>query len=391
MRIVADLHLHSRYSRATSPRMDLDGMSNAARKKGVNLLGTADFTHPEWRKELEKLEEDGEFYYYNGVHFIPSVEISLIYKKSGRLRKVHVVIIARDLETADMVSSFLSTKGRLDYDGRPIFGMSLEELVSGIGEMDIEVFPAHAWTPWFSIFGANSGFDSPDEALPEWKSVFHALETGLSSDPEMNGMVSWLDSLNLVSNSDAHSPERIGREANVFEWNGWKWSRLLASIRKGEGFLYTIEVDPAFGKYHFDGHRNCNVSVDPRKETSIICPKCGKPLTIGVLHRVIDLADRKQPEIKRPYRTLLPLDELFAAVFNTSPKTQKVKKLMEKAYSIGNELHVLLEADQDELESAFGEQLASKIIQDREGRIKIIPGYDGQYGRPVLSGLFDFA
>ena len=388
----ADLHLHSPYSRATSPRLSLESMSAEAEKKGISLLGTADFLHPKWREELSRLEYDGSFYTLPGhmTLFVPSVEISLIYKQSGRVRKVHVVILSPDLETADQLREYFMSLGRVDYDGRPIFGASLPEVTEAVMEISSknEIIPAHIWTPWFSLFGANSGFDSIKEAFGNQLRHIHALETGLSSDPPMNRIVSQLDSFFLVSNSDAHSPEKIGRELTAFDWKKPSYKNLLKSLRTGDGLWGTIEVDPGFGKYHFDGHRKCGVSVDPSKGIEK-CPVCGKPLTKGVLHRVLELADRKEPKFRKKYITILPLQDIVASALQTSPMSMRAKKALAKLREIGTDMHIMLEAPEDEIRKAFPEG-AGLIMKNREGRIRVKPGYDGEYGKIEEGTLLSF-
>src|SRR3989338_8375429 len=294
MPLFADLHIHSPYSRAVSKNMTLEVLAQKGREKGLGIIGTGDFSHPLWFKELKaKLAGSGDgMYDYNGMNFVLSNEISLIYTQDGKGRRIHHMLLAPDLDTVAQINELLASKGRLDYDGRPIFGFSSIELVENLMGIstDIEIIPAHAWTPWFSIFGSNSGFDSVEECLQDKAKHIHAIETGMSSDPEMNWRLSGLDKFTLVSNSDSHSfwPWRMGREANVFEMEELNYRNIIEAIRTRKGFLETIEVDPNYGKYHFDGHRNCGVSMSPKesKEYNNICPKCKQELTIGVLNRI---------------------------------------------------------------------------------------------------------
>ena len=325
MRIIADLHIHSKYSRGCSKELNLSNLEKWARIKGLGLLGTGDFTHPEWIKELkENLTGDGTgiLKTKSGFPFVLQTEISLIYSQGGKGRRVHVLILAPGFEVSDRITAYFKKNGRVDYDGRPIFKISAQHLVKDLREIseDIEVIPAHIWTPWFSLFGSNSGFDSVEEAFGDQAEHIHSLETGLSSDPGMNWRLSSLDRYQLVSFSDSHSywPWRLGREATVFDIE-LNYKSLLKALRTGEGLVETIEVNPNYGKYHFDGHRNCGVSFSPEQTTQTrgICPVCKRPLTIGVLSRVEKLADRSEGyKLKnaKPYRSLIPLSELIAKV-----------------------------------------------------------------------------
>ncbi|MCK4714451.1 MAG: DNA helicase UvrD, partial [Candidatus Aenigmarchaeota archaeon] len=362
MRTIADLHIHSHYSRATSKRMNLEELSKYAKIKGVDLLGTGDFTHPEWFSELKsRLKETAHgIYEYNGMRFLFSTEISLIYTQGGRGRKVHNVILAPDMDGAKNITDWIKTKGRVDYDGRPIFGFSCIELVEAMRKIDekIEVIPAHIWTPHFGAMGAASGFDSVKECFGDQARHIHALETGLSSDPAMNWRVSSLDKYALVSFSDSHSawPWRLGREATVFDLKELTYDNIIRAIRTREGLAETLEFFPEEGKYHLDGHRACNVCMEPKESirTGKICPVCKRPLTIGVLHRVEELADREegfQPEGAKPFRSLIPLSEIIASVKGTSLVASKnvwseYNRMLE---AFGSEYRILLEAGQAEM------------------------------------------
>jgi uncharacterized protein (TIGR00375 family) len=393
VKIYADLHIHSKYARATSPKMNLDYLSKYAKVKGLNVLGTGDFTHPEWFRELKNgLSKKDDHYEYNGMIFVPQTEISHIYSQDGKVRKIHNVIFAPDLEIAEQITEFLKTKGRVDYDGRPIFGFPPYELVEKVMEIskDCEVFPAHAWTPWFSIFGSMSGFDSAKDCYKDQIKHIHALETGMSSDPPMNWMLSSLDKFTLLSNSDSHSPwpQRIGREANVFDMNSFSYKEMIRTIRNKNRnkFLFTIEVDPSYGKYHYDGHRKCNVVMAPNesKKNKNICPKCNRRMTIGVLNRVEELADRKygyKPEGAIPFKKLLPLSEIISIVYDIGVGTKFVwglyNKLIEK---FGDEYQILLYTKKEELVKEMHKKLVKVILDIREGKINVTPGYDGEYG-----------
>ncbi|MBI2664214.1 DNA helicase UvrD [Candidatus Woesearchaeota archaeon] len=397
MRIIADLHIHSKYARATSKALDLENLEKYARIKGVNLLGTGDFTHPKWIEEIKaNLSEDGTgiLKSKNSFPFVLQTEIALVYTQGGKGRRIHYLLYAPSLEVVKQINEFLLSKGRVDYDGRPIFGFSSIELVEKMHALssEIEVIPAHAWTPWFGIFGSESGFDSLKECFQEKVKLIHSIETGMSSDPEMNWRISELDNITLTSNSDLHSfwPWRMGREANVFEMKELSYKNILAAIRERKGFTETIEVDPGYGKYHFDGHRNCKVSMSPAESGKVnkICPACRREMTIGVLNRVEQLADRKEgftPAGAIPFKRLMPLSELIVALNGGTLYSKKnwaaYNPILEK---FGNEFNALLNASEEELAKVADEKLAAAIIANREGKIEVKPGYDGVYGEPAL-------
>ena len=292
--IIADLHIHSKYSRATSKQLSFENLAGYAKIKGIDVLGTGDFTHPEYFKEIKKLKEKNGIYYWNNFPFIITGEISLIYTQ-GRGRRVHLVLLVPNIETAEKINSFLDTLGRRDYDGRPIFKLSCIEFTKKMMEIskDIEIIPAHAYTPWFGVFGSKSGFDSLKEAFGEQIENIHAIETGLSSDPPMNWRIKELDNISILSFSDSHSfwPWRLGREATIFDLdkNNLSYGKIISAIRENK-IAGTIEVDPAYGIYHWDGHRNCNFSCSPDESKKLkgICPVCSDLLTIGVDSRVED-------------------------------------------------------------------------------------------------------
>ena len=338
VKIISDLHIHSRYSRACSKQISIANLEKYAKIKGVGLLGTGDFQHPEWQKELKKeLTDDGTGIAKtkNGFSFAYSTEVSLMYT-DGKGRRIHLVTLAPSMEVVEQITETLGKRGRLDYDGRPIFKIPCPEYVEmmrGISE-DIEVIPAHCWTPWFGLFGSMSGFDSMIEAFKDQAKHIHSIETGLSSDPPMNWRLSQLENRQILSFSDAHSfwPWRIGREATTFDLKKLTYSDLLKAIRTGEGLKETTEFFPEEGKYHYDGHRNCNVCLSPKEAMKLnnICPVCRKPLTIGVLHRVDELADKPEgykPKTAKPFRHLIPLSELIAHGVGTGIATQKVWKV----------------------------------------------------------------
>jgi len=400
MKIFADLQIHSRFSRATSNAITVQNLEKYARLKGINLLGTGDFTHPKWLAELkEELKEDGSgvLTSKSGFKFVLQGEISNIYTQDGKGRKIHTLLLARDFETVEQINQSLLKKGRLDYDGRPIFGFSCIELVEMMRNIsdDIEIIPAHAWTPWFGIFGSMSGFDSVEECFKDQAKHIHAIETGLSSDPAMNWRLSSLDKYTLVSSSDAHSfwPWRLGRECNVFEFGeNYNYNDILNAIRKRKNFVETIEMWPHEGKYHYTGHRNCNVCLSPKESLKLkdICPKCGSRMTVGVAQRVEMLADRPEgftPENAVPFRNLIPLSEVIAGTIGE--KTES-KKVWEEYYRLigafGSEFEIVLGAEEKELNKITSEKIAANIIRNRRQKIPFRPGYDGVYGVPVFDG-----
>lgn len=400
MRIIAELHLHSRHARATSVNLSIDNLEKYGKIKGVNLMGTGDFQNPLYRKEIdEKLEreEKGILYTKDGFAFLWQTEISLMYSESGKRRALHILIFAPNKSTADEITSYLGSKGRLDYDGRPIFGISAHDLVRDLKAIDdkIEVIPAHCMTPWFGIFGSKSGFDSLKEAFGDQVGHIYAVESGMSADPAMLWRFEEIASgkVKVVSFSDAHSfwPWRIAREATIFEIPELSYDNIINAIRTGEGLKATIETPPAYGKYHYDGHRNCNFSSDPVKTRELkgICPVCKKLLTIGVDYRVEELAKHQKgfrPENAKPFYTLLPLHELIALRFNTglSSKTawQIYNDLIKK---FDNEFNILLNVEKQEfLNKKIDEKLIELILRNREAKIKVKPGYDGTYGELLL-------
>ncbi len=396
MKFIADFHLHSKYSRATSPQMDLENLDSWAKIKGIKILGTGDFTHPEWLKNLkEKLEpaEAGLFKLKNSnseTRFLLTAEVSCIYSKEGMVRKIHIILFSPSFEICDKINVHLGWIGNLKADGRPILGLDAKELskiVLNISQ-DCLIVPGHIWTPWFSLFGSKSGFDSIEECFEEYTKYIFAGETGLSSNPAMNWRLSVLDKITLISNSDSHSPSRIGRESNVFDTE-ISYSTIIEAIKSKNPlkFLYTVEFFPEEGKYHYDGHRICGISLSPQesKKYNNICPNCGRPLTIGVLNRVEELADRPvgfKPATFIPFKSLVPLVEIIADALGLLSGAKQVNeeynRLIEK---FGNEFKVLLEASRQDLEAATLPEIAEGIVRVREGRVNIEPGYDGVYGK----------
>lgn len=400
MRIVADLHIHSRYSRACSQEMEVRSLARWATIKGVNLLGTGDFTHPLYFAELRaKLEmADGGLYRvkgdWGGPFFVPTVEVNHIYHQGGRLRKIHALIVASNLEVVEKINQKLRSRGNLSADGRPTFTFPVKDLVKLVLDLsqDSLVIPAHAWTPWFSLFGSNSGFDSLEECFEEETKNIYAIETGLSSDPAMNWRLSALDRIALVSNSDAHSPRKIAREANVFDCEpSYQEIVEILKSRDPKRFLFTIEFFPQEGKYHYNGHRNCGVVWDPAetKRHQGLCPVCGKGVTVGVMHRVDDLADRRGgyvPQRAIPAKHLVPLEELLGAALNARPGTKLVEREYERLIGIfGSELAILLDIEEEDIKRKCPPQVAEAILKTRRGELDVQPGYDGVYGKISFS------
>ncbi len=404
MKFVADLQIHSKYSRATSKEMTLENLDFWARIKGIQVLGTGDFTHPYWLKELkEKLEpaDHGLFKLKkeyrkteNGItqeptRFMLTAEVSLIYFKFGKVRKVHHIIWAPDFKSVEEINARLAWVGNLMSDGRPIIGITSEDLAKIVFENTEEavIIPAHAWTPWFSIFGSKSGFDSVEECFDKWTNKIFAIETGLSSDPSMNWRISKLDKYALVSNSDSHSLQKIGREANVFNTE-LNYKAIINAIKtkNKQNFLYTLEFFPEEGKYHIDGHSVCKVSLMPKQTKKLkgICPHCKKPLTIGVLHRIELLADRPKGYISDkfiPYKNLIPLDEIIMEALGIKSKSEKVWRIyFSLIKNIGPEIYILNEADLSVI-AKISQNIAEGIKRVRENKLHIEPGYDGTYGK----------
>jgi len=417
--IIADLHIHSKYSRATSKSLDIPNLVKWARVKGVNLLGSGDFCHHGWLKELKGVlkEGDGKGIYWfeddNGKFpFILTTELSFVYTKNEKGRRVHLLVLAPSFEVVDKINAWIDGKGfRRDYDGRPIFGIDIEEFVKDLMEIDemIEIIPAHIWTPYFGVFGSKGGFDSLDEAFGDQAKHIHAIETGISSDPPMNVQIKELvdKEISIVSFSDLHSfwPWRLGREATIFKGdiNEFSYSELIRQIREND-FISTIETDPAYGKYHWDGHSKCGFSCGPSqtKELDGKCPECGKPLTVGVEYRVEELSSmgkagekkntsifavQAPPKIKKFFR-LMPLHELIAFSIGTkSPNSKKVWEIYDKLIKkFGNEYEILLRVDKNVLSKELGEEndkLFKLIIDNRISNINVKPGYDGEYGKII--------
>jgi len=362
-----------------------------AKLKGIGMVGTGDFTHPAWLKELkENLQDRDGVYEHNGVRFILNVEVNNIYTRLGKLRRVHNLIFAPDFETVDKINRYLGRFGKLESDGRPILSLDTYDMYRALLDISPKIFiiPSHIWTPWFSLFGSNSGFDAIEECFGDLQDRFFAVETGLSSDPAMNWRLSVLDDYALVSNSDAHSPSRLGREANVFR-DDLNYEGLVAVLKARDPvrFLYTIEFYPEEGKYHFDGHRKCTVRLSPREArfNNNLCPVCSRNLTIGVLHRVEALADRDEgflPEGRIPYKNLIPLEEIIAEALSVGRDTAVVRnEYLKLCRHFGSEFEVLINASFDALKEATREKVAQGVLRARQGEVTINPGYDGEFGK----------
>ncbi len=389
----ADLHLHSRFSRACSKNITIPELAKWAKVKGLNLIGTSDFTHPIWLSEIKDLlvEKDG-FYYYQDFPFILSGEISLMYTQE-RGRRIHLLLLVPSLEVVDKINAYLDTKGRRDYDGRPIFKIPGDEFVREMMKIstDIEVIPAHIWTPWFGIFGSKSGFDSLKECFKDEIDNIHAIETGMSSDPPMNWRIKELENKAIVSFSDSHSfwPWRLGREATIFNKVD-SYKEVIKQIRENS-FIATIETDPGYGIYHYDGHRNCDFSCSPEKTKELggICPVCNQKLTVGVDYRVQELAQNEigfKPKNAKPFHKLLPLHELISLNLGFGMQTSKVWTVYNNLIKeFENEFNILLDVSREELiKKEVDAKLIGLILKNRVGKIKVIPGYDGVYGKATL-------
>src|SRR4030065_77421 len=399
MRIIADFHLHSKHSRATSPDMEVESLVKWGKIKGINLIGTCDFTHPAYLYELKtKLEPTGAglFKLKNSdstIQFILTVEVSNVYSQNSRLRKIHNILFAPSLELVEKLNAKLSKFGKLASDGRPTFGLSSKDLAKMVLDVspDFFIVPAHAWTPWFSIFGSNSGFDSIEECFGEYSKYIFAIETGLSSDPLMNWRWSALDKITLISNSDAHSPSKLGREANIFDCKlDYFEIRDILKNRDSKKFLYTVEFFPEEGKYHYDGHRDCGILFSPEesKRHNSVCPVCHKKLTIGVMNRVDRLADRSTgylPDQAIPYKNMIPLIEIIASAFHQGVESKAVEKeyfrLIEE---FGSEFNILLDISAEDFAKVASPKVAEGLKKMREGKVKITSGYDGVYGKISL-------
>jgi uncharacterized protein (TIGR00375 family) len=391
MQFIADLHIHSHFSRATSHDMLIPRIAEIARLKGIKLLGTGDFTHPKWLELLKKdLKPAGSgFFTYKDIYFVLTTEVNNIYTKNARLRRIHNIIFSPDFSDVDKINQFLAKYGSLASDGRPTLSLDSYKMLAEIKELSPKSFlvPSHIWTPWFSLYGSNSGFDSIKDCFGDLTKEIVALETGLSSDPAMNWRLSELDSFSLISNSDAHSPSRLGREANVFDCElSYDEIHKVLKTKDNKKFLYTIEFFPEEGKYHYDGHRNCQVRLSPKQSllNNDLCPVCGRRLTIGVLHRVESLADRKEgfvPPNAIPYKNLVPLEEIIAAALGVGRDTVAVQTKYESLVkNLGGEFNVLLASTIEDIKQFSDERIATGVDKMRRRDITVLPGYDGVFG-----------
>ncbi|MDH5560352.1 MAG: endonuclease Q family protein [Deltaproteobacteria bacterium] len=406
MKYIADLHTHSLYSRATSKQCDLNGFFNWAQIKGIHLLGTGDFTHPVWFEQLKsmlqpveggffKLKEPPSSQSLDGItpsktdsHFMLSTELSCIYKKKGQVRKIHCLLYVPDFDSVTKINSRLRKIGNIDYDGRPILGLDVKNLLEILLECSPEGFmvPAHIWTPWFSLFGSKSGFDRIEDCFEDLTEHIFALETGLSADPEMIRLISDLDRFSLISNSDCHSPWNLGREANLFD-TGFDFSSLKKSLMNpGTGFNATIEFFPENGKYFSDGHRKCGISYSAEEIfiKGTICSACNKPLTLGVMRRVSELADRKEPVFspEEPKSIhMIPLTEVLSEMLGVGSKSKKVQKEYSRVISLfGSEFNLLLNTPIEEIKKIHSERLGIAIDKIRQKKVFRSVGFDGIYG-----------
>lgn len=400
MQQIADLHIHSKYSRACSRDLTLPNIEKACRVKGVNIIATGDFTFPAWWRDIKSLlvetKKDSGLYRLKAaaddkIKFILSTELALIYKKNDRARRIHIVVHAPSVEAVAELNNFLDSKYNIISDGRPILGMSAEELIKICLSIHPQflIYPAHIWTPWFSVFGSKSGFNSMAECFGDYAKNIYAYETGLSSDPEMNWRLSALDKLTLLSNSDAHSLPNIAREANVFDLNEMTYDELYEAIKNKNinKIKYTIEFYPEEGMYHYDGHRDCNIRLSPAetKKHKGICPVCKKPLVIGVMNRVEDLADRPEGfKLKNApgFIKLVELDKIIAESLGIksrhAAKVQQEYNNLVKVFS--NEINILINTPFENLKEATLPKIAEGIERVRTGELIIKPGFDGQYG-----------
>ena len=407
MKYVADLHIHSKYSRSCSKDLTPENIAKWCEIKGIDIVSTADFTHPQWFAELQKSLEPAEPGLYKlrdchavgtarndsgKVRFLVSTELSCIYRRGDKCRRVHLCVWMPSLESAEKFTRKIEDAGgNVRSDGRPILGMDSEEILKMALETDEDavVIPAHAWTPWFSVFGSFSGFDSLEECFGKNTKHIFAIETGLSSDPAMNWRLSALDNITLISNSDAHSLEKLGREANVFSFSSAPdYHKIVKAVKSRKNFLHTIEFFPEEGKYHLDGHMDCEVRLTPEetKKNNFLCPKCKKPVTVGVMHRVDKLADRSFAKAsdggsKIPFKSIVPLQEIVAECFGQGVKTKKVTETYWKLIKeCGTEFDILLEVPILKITQCAGELVGTAIDKMRRGDIYIAPGYDGEFG-----------
>lgn len=406
MLYIADLEIHSKYSRACSPDSDLMHHIEMADMKGIDIVGTGDFTHPEWffniKNTLVETSDGSGIYKIKSKKtkskFVLTAELSCIYSKLGKVRRIHVLVFGPNIKSVEKFNKVLEEKGaKLGSDGRPILGMDIKDLLETALYIDEKflIIPAHVWTPWFGFYGSKSGFDSLKDAFEDLTDYVAGVETGLSSDPQMNWRVSELDSKAIVSFSDAHSPANLGREATIFDLENLSYENIFKAIKFGflknskerNKIKATIEFYPEEGKYHFDGHRECGVSFSPQesKKHKFICPKCGRKLTLGVLYRVEEIADKGEDYIdkNRPdFYKIVPLPEIISEVFDIGKKSKKVLDFYNSMIrDLGSEFDILLNIPLDDIKNKGGEIIAEAIKRVRNGDMYIRPGFDGEFGR----------
>lgn len=399
MRIIADLQIHSKYSRACSQDLNPKSIGQWADKKGIQIIGTGDFTHPKWLLELrESLEERKPGLYQlrdksSQAFFMITGEVSSIYKQGEKVRRVHNMILAPNFKAADKIIAGLEKRGaNLKADGRPIMGIKCPDLVKIVKDASAEaqIIPAHAWTPHFGVFGSLSGFNSIAEAFGDQAKHIFAIETGLSADPKMNWQISDLDKYSLVSNSDAHSLRKIGREANVFEIapDILSYNEIIRVIKNKnpKEFLYTLEFFPEEGKYHLDGHSTCKFSCLPKQTKKLggICPICGKKLLVGVLNRIDALADREHgfiPKSAVPFKSVIPLEEILAETLKVGTQSKKVVETYERMVAQHPEFNILLDLNEAQIAQISSLAIAQAVMRVREGKVKLDGGYDGVFGK----------
>lgn len=400
MRVIADLHIHSRFARACSKELNFPNLAKSAEEKGLDILGTGDCLHPAWlaeiKRDLEEIPDESNIYKLRGsrntTRFVLTTEISCIYKKEDKVRRVHHILFFPSIETVEKVVERLEERGcNLKSDGRPIIGLDSKELLKILLDVspDNLLVPAHAWTPWFAVFGSKSGFDSLEECFDELTHFVPAIETGLSSDPPMNWRLSALDNIMLISNSDAHSLPNLGREANAFDLKEVSYLNLINILRKKqrERFLFTVEFYPEEGMYHLDGHRACGVRMAPEEtvKQKTLCPACRKLLTVGVLNRVNQIADRPygfKPANAVAFKRLVELDKIIAEALGIKSRSSRLVRqyynsLIQKS---GSQLKVLIDTPMEALTSIAPKEVVEGIRRVRSGELFINPGFDGQYG-----------
>jgi len=406
MEFIADIEIHSKYARAVSKEMVVENLALWAAKKGIKVLGTGDFTHPFWLKELKEKLEPAEFGLFqlkkrfqpknsyfdiSAIRFLLSGEVSCIYSKNNKVRRIHHLIYAPSFEEVDKINTQLGWIGNLKADGRPIIGLDSKQLLKIMLSISSEcvLIPAHVFTPWFGLFGSKSGFDSLEECFEELTDKVFAIETGLSANPAMCWRLPFLDNKAIISSSDSHSLHRLGREATIFNTD-LSYSAIMEAIKKrDDGLVGTIEFFPEEGRYHYDGHASCGVSLSPEetKKNKGFCPKCGKLLTVGVMSRVLELAakDRPEgfkPEWAKPYYSLVPLDEIIAEALDVGVNSKRVWEEYDRIIKIfGSEFTVLIKATESDLKTELTPVIAEGILRIRQGKVYIEPGYDGLYGK----------